>query len=156
MGDTEIKPSVEVVVCASMNNNNSANNHTLPTDITKPSQLPILTRLHAGYFFICLSFGAQALLWKSLSKHNKDSQSLWHGFNLMPSIAFLLLWCVSLLTASMWLCGLIMSPLHFFRVGWDNETDILVACPSFPCFCLDFLCWKCHLLLVKPLWVLLF
>lgn len=102
MGDTEIKPSVEVVICASMNNNNSANNHTLPTDITKSSQshLPILTKLHAGYFFICLSFGAQALLWKSLSKHNKDSQTLWHGFNLMPSIAFLLLWCVALLTAT--------------------------------------------------------
>ncbi|XP_061345567.1 S-type anion channel SLAH1-like [Gastrolobium bilobum] len=99
MGEAEIKPSIQVVVSASMNNT-SANNHTHPTDITKPSQLPILTKLHAGYFFICLSFGAQALLWKSLSQHNKDSQTLWHGFNVLPSIAFLLLWCLSVLIAT--------------------------------------------------------
>ncbi|RDX66678.1 S-type anion channel SLAH1, partial [Mucuna pruriens] len=101
MGDAGIKQSAEVVVCASTNNT-SANNHVLPTDITKPSHshLPILTNLHADYFFICLSFGAQALLWKSLSKHHKDSQTLWHGFYLMPSVALLLLWCVALLTAT--------------------------------------------------------
>ncbi|KAJ1427176.1 Voltage-dependent anion channel [Sesbania bispinosa] len=100
MGDAEIKTPIEVVVCGSMNNTTNANNHAHQNDITKPSQVPILTKLHAGYFFICLSFGAQALLWKSLSEHNKDSQTLWHGFNLMPSVAYLLLWCLSVLIAT--------------------------------------------------------
>ncbi|KAJ1405567.1 Voltage-dependent anion channel [Sesbania bispinosa] len=114
MGDAEIKPSIEVVVCGSMNNTTSANNHAHQSDIIKPSQVPILTKLHAGYFFICLSFGAQALLWKSLSEHNKDSQTLWHGFNLMPSVAYLLLWCLSVLIATILsLLYMLKCILHF-------------------------------------------
>lgn len=96
MDEAAIKPTIDIIVCASMNNINDKNNDSNPK--TMPS--PILTKLHAGYFFICLSFGAQALLWKSLSEHNNESQTLWHGFNLMPSVAYLLLWCLSLLIAT--------------------------------------------------------
>ncbi|TKY53993.1 S-type anion channel SLAH1 [Spatholobus suberectus] len=131
MGDTEMKPSVEVIVCASMNNS-SPNNHT---DITKPShaQFPILTKLHAGCFFVCLSFGAQALLWKSLSKHNKDSQTLWHGFNLMPSIAFLLLWCVALLTAAtLSLLYVLKCIFHFDTAKEEFSHHIGVNCMYAP------------------------
>ncbi|XP_057417515.1 S-type anion channel SLAH4-like [Lotus japonicus] len=95
MGEAESKPSIEVVVCANSMNNTSANNHQ-----SHPSHSPILTKIHAGYFFISLSFGAQALLWKSLSERNKDSQTLWQSFNLMPHVAFLLLWSLSVLIAT--------------------------------------------------------
>jgi hypothetical protein len=80
MDEAAIKPKIDIIVCASMNNTSDKNNHSQP--ITKPSnsKSPFLTKLHAGYFFICLSFGAQALLWKSLSEHNNESQTLWHGF----------------------------------------------------------------------------
>ncbi|XP_027333563.1 S-type anion channel SLAH4-like [Abrus precatorius] len=136
MGDAEVKPSVEVVVCAnSMNNTNEDNNaHPVP-DITKPShsKLPILTKLHAGYFFICLSLGAQALLWKSLSKHNKDSQTLWHGFNLMPSIAFLLLWCLAVLTAAtLSLLYMLKCIFHFDMVKEEFSHHIGVNCMYAP------------------------
>ncbi|CAJ1941387.1 unnamed protein product [Sphenostylis stenocarpa] len=115
MDGTEIKSSVDVIACGSLNNTNNP----ATTTITNPphSRLPLLTKIHAGYFFVCLSFGAQALLWKSLSKHNKDSNTLWHGFNLMPSVAFLLLWCVALLTATtLSLLFLLKCILHFDTV----------------------------------------
>lgn len=58
----------------------------------------ILTRLHAGYFRICLSFGAQVLLWSSsLSKH--QAHDLFHTTHYtLPSIAFLLLCWLCLCT----------------------------------------------------------
>lgn len=100
MDEAAIKPKIDIIVCASMNNTSDKNNHSQP--ITKPSnsKSPFLTKLHAGYFFICLSFGAQALLWKSLSEHNNESQTLWHGFNFMPSVAYLLLWCLAVFIAT--------------------------------------------------------
>lgn len=110
MGDcTEIKPSIEVVVVSASTKNNhphppTDNNITTitkkPSSSSSSSQLPIISKLHGGYFFMCLSLGAQALLWKSLSEHNKESQTLWHGFNLMPSVAYLLLWCLAVLSAT--------------------------------------------------------
>lgn len=58
----------------------------------------ILTRLPAGYFRICLSFGAQVLLWSSsLSKH--QAHDLFHTTHYtLPSIAFLLLCWLCLCT----------------------------------------------------------
>lgn len=58
----------------------------------------ILTRLHAGYFRICLSFGAQVLLWSSsLTKH--QAHDLFHTTHYtLPSIAFLLLCWLCLCT----------------------------------------------------------
>ncbi|KAK7363767.1 hypothetical protein VNO77_05924 [Canavalia gladiata] len=135
MSDAEIKPSIEVVVCGNSMNKASTNNHALPTDITKPSHshTPILTKLHSGYFFICLSFGAQALMWKSLSKHNKDSQTLWHGFNLMPSVAFLLLWCLAVLTAAtLSLLYMLKCFFHFDMVKKEFSHPIGVNCMYAP------------------------
>ncbi|KAK7348417.1 hypothetical protein VNO80_22973 [Phaseolus coccineus] len=130
--EAEIKATVDGIEGGSMNN---TNNCPLPTEITKPSnsRLPILTKLHAGYFFISLSFGAQALLWKSLSKHNKDSHSLWHGFNLMPSVAFLLLWCVSLFTAiTLSLIYVLKCIFHFDMVKEEFSHHIGVNCMYAP------------------------
>ncbi|KAI5590413.1 hypothetical protein BDE02_04G006000 [Populus trichocarpa] len=67
-------------------------------EVDKPSQSSILTRTHAGYFRISLSFGTQALLRKVLSEpNNNGSQDVWHVFRMLPSTAFLLLWWLALL-----------------------------------------------------------
>ncbi|KAL7130323.1 hypothetical protein ABFS83_13G126000 [Erythranthe nasuta] len=62
----------------------------------------LLTRFHAGYFRICISFGSQVLLWTTLSKHVNETQTinrLFHTHNTdIPSVAFLLLWWLSLCT----------------------------------------------------------
>ncbi|CAK8564405.1 unnamed protein product [Lathyrus sativus] len=101
MDEAVVKPTIDIIVCASMNNHHTSaknSDDSISNPKTKPS--PFLTKIHAGYFFICLSFGAQALLWKSLSEHNNESQTLWHGFNLMPSVAYLLLWCLAVFVAT--------------------------------------------------------
>ncbi|KAL5578781.1 hypothetical protein UlMin_011223 [Ulmus minor] len=59
----------------------------------------ILTSIHAGYFRITISLGAQALLWKILRLPTNDSQPVFHHvFGMFPSITFLLFWCLALLT----------------------------------------------------------
>ncbi|XP_058763345.1 S-type anion channel SLAH1-like isoform X1 [Vicia villosa] len=109
MDEAAIKPAIDIIVCASMNNHHTSakssdDSISISNPKTKPSSHsespPFLTKIHAGYFFISLSFGAQALLWKSLSEHNNESQTLWHGFNLMPSVAYLLLWCLAVVIAT--------------------------------------------------------
>ncbi|XP_014509197.1 S-type anion channel SLAH4 [Vigna radiata var. radiata] len=129
ISDSNMKAAVDVIEGDSMNNTN-------PTEITKPSshsRLPILTKIHVGYFFICLSFGAQALLWKSLSKHNQDSNSLWHGFNFMPSFAFLLLWCVALFVATtLSLLYVLKCIFHFDVVKEEFSHYIGVNCMYAP------------------------
>ncbi|KAF7811191.1 S-type anion channel SLAH1 [Senna tora] len=102
MGDTEIKPSVQIVISndAMTMNSTSTQKQTHQNKIVEPSKSSILTKLHAGYFSICISFAAQALLWKHLSDHRKDLQVLWHAFNVLPSLAFLLLWGLSVFIAA--------------------------------------------------------
>ncbi|XP_062086837.1 S-type anion channel SLAH1-like [Humulus lupulus] len=59
----------------------------------------ILTTIHAGYFRITLSLGAQTLLWKILRLTTEDSnQAIHHLFRMFPSFAFLLLWALSVFT----------------------------------------------------------
>ncbi|GFY91730.1 SLAC1 homologue 1 [Actinidia rufa] len=58
----------------------------------------ILTRLHAGYFRITLSLGAQALLWKTLVEHTHESLALQRVLRTLPSTVILLLWWLSLFT----------------------------------------------------------
>ncbi|KAL2339211.1 hypothetical protein Fmac_013657 [Flemingia macrophylla] len=127
MDDAEMKSSsVEVVVC-------SSTNKTSALPINTPTNPSHLTNLHAGYFFISLSFGAQALLWKSLSRHNKDSQTLWHGLNLMPSIAFLLLWYVALVTTTtLSLLYVLKCIFHFDKVKEEFSHHIGVNCAYAP------------------------
>ncbi|KAF4399577.1 hypothetical protein CsatB_012692 [Cannabis sativa] len=62
----------------------------------------ILTIIHAGYFRITLSLGAQALLFESLrlttTTEEYSYQPIYHIFRMFPSFAFLLLWTLSLFT----------------------------------------------------------
>lgn len=77
----------------------------------------ILTRLHAGYFRICLSFGAQVLLWSSsLSKH--QAHDLFHTTHYtLPSIAFLLLcWLCLCILILLSLLYMIKCIFHFHLV----------------------------------------
>ncbi|OWM83404.1 S-type anion channel SLAH4-like [Punica granatum] len=50
-----------------------------------------LSRFHAGYFRITLSLASQALLWKTLVDRSKQ-------FHKLPSLTFLLVWCLALAT----------------------------------------------------------
>lgn len=58
----------------------------------KESFTAILTNIHAGYFRISLSFGGQALLWKTLMGPTDDSNTLRLGFHKFHPTAFTLLW----------------------------------------------------------------
>ncbi|KAK9064164.1 hypothetical protein SSX86_015544 [Deinandra increscens subsp. villosa] len=77
------------------------NDHHQEKEDSKPSSL-ILANTNASYFRICISLGAQALLWKTLSE-KKDmiisppSTTFDHNlyFIKLPSTAFFLLWCLS-------------------------------------------------------------
>ncbi|CAI8611716.1 unnamed protein product [Vicia faba] len=73
MDEAAMKPTIDIIVCSSMNNHHASakkSDDSISNPRTKASSdsksAPFLTKIHAGYFFICLSFGAQALLWKSL------------------------------------------------------------------------------------------
>ncbi|CAA2993793.1 S-type anion channel SLAH1-like [Olea europaea subsp. europaea] len=80
-------------------------------DSGKKSPPSIFTRLHAGYFRISLSFGGQVLLWKTLSEHVYETQAIHFILHIhtFPSMAFLLLWWLSL-------CILILlSVLYIFK-----------------------------------------
>lgn len=65
------------------------------------SSLPALTRFDAGYFRISLSLCSQALLWKSLRHAADDSHPFRRLFRLIPSSAFIVLWCIALFTLSL-------------------------------------------------------
>jgi hypothetical protein len=54
--------------------------------------MTMLTRFHAGYFRISLALSGQALLWRTLRESSSPTN------NLMPSLAFLLLWSLALLS----------------------------------------------------------
>ncbi|KAG8385763.1 hypothetical protein BUALT_Bualt03G0079100 [Buddleja alternifolia] len=89
-------------------------------NVTKePAAASILTRLHAGYFRISLSSGGQVLLWKSLTDHINESQTLHNTFHVhstLPSIAFLLLWWLSLCTLILLSLLYILRCIFHFRL----------------------------------------
>ncbi|KAK9084800.1 hypothetical protein Sjap_025211 [Stephania japonica] len=61
--------------------------------------MPILAKLHAGYFRICLSLCSQALLWHSLSKSDTDPRFLRRVFHVIfSSKALVLQWSLAFLT----------------------------------------------------------
>ncbi|XP_026458082.1 S-type anion channel SLAH1-like [Papaver somniferum] len=64
------------------------------------SSSSILTRIHAGYFRISLSFCTQALLWKTFGDQPNDQDpQMFHGLlHAFPRAAFVLLWCLALTT----------------------------------------------------------
>ncbi|XP_028763030.1 S-type anion channel SLAH1-like [Neltuma alba] len=156
MGDSAIKPSVQIVIGPAVNT--STHSQTHQNDNGKPSKSQILTQLHAGYFSICISLSAQALLWKSLSENKMDSQALWHAFNVLPSIAFLLLWGLSVsIAASLSFLYILRCSFHFdlvkteflHHIGgnymyapWISWLLILESAPmTVPRFFYQGLCW---------------
>lgn len=80
---------------------NDKHGHNDQEDIDNQLPASILTKLHAGYFRICLSLGGQALLWKTLSEHEDFSLSLHHVFTKLPSTVFTFLWYFALCTLIM-------------------------------------------------------
>ncbi|XVF63767.1 hypothetical protein PTKIN_Ptkin09bG0113400 [Pterospermum kingtungense] len=70
-------------------------NSTLSTIVARRIQeslTAILTKFHAGYFRVSLSFGGQALLWKTLIGPTDDSDTLRLRFHKFHPTAFTLLW----------------------------------------------------------------
>ncbi|KAK1422582.1 hypothetical protein QVD17_17865 [Tagetes erecta] len=64
---------------------------------SRQSKSSILANINASYFRICISLGAQSLLWKKLSEKTDISPTFNNLFiNKLPSTAFLLMWCLSL------------------------------------------------------------
>ncbi|GAB4826554.1 hypothetical protein Ancab_033448 [Ancistrocladus abbreviatus] len=97
---SERQPPIQLVIDSSTAAPKS--NPSRSSAPSKRSLSSILARLHAGYFRITLSLGAQALLWKSLRQptstdddHDLNSPLL-KIFTFLPSSAYLLLWCISL------------------------------------------------------------
>lgn len=121
MGDLESQSTTtNVLVKSTPVINHHQQEHTHLPDIVTKLKLPLpppppppppslLTKLHAGYFSICLSLGSQALSWKALSEHTIYPQPLHHVFAMFPSTAFRLLWYLSLSSL------LILSLLYLLR-----------------------------------------
>ncbi|KAG2688354.1 hypothetical protein I3760_09G092000 [Carya illinoinensis] len=111
------RSQIEVVIDANFINVTSleSHGHAIVDNVSKPpsSQPSILTRLHARYFRISLSLRAQALVWKILSEPATDSKTPQHVFRMLPSTAFLLLWCLSLLELPT------LTPLYILRCFFD-------------------------------------
>ncbi|KAL3850887.1 hypothetical protein ACJIZ3_012769 [Penstemon smallii] len=78
----------------------------------------ILTRFHAGYFRISLSFGSQVLLWKTLSQHIDETRAIHNILHTqtLPTITFLLLWWLTLCTLSLLSCLYILRCIFHFRL----------------------------------------
>ncbi|KAJ9689686.1 hypothetical protein PVL29_012396 [Vitis rotundifolia] len=91
------QPPIELMVEAT-SNSTSQEHHSHESIVSKPPLESFLTRLHAGYFRISLSLGSQALLWKTLSEAKSDLQPLQHVSQMLPLLAFLLLWYLSFFT----------------------------------------------------------
>ncbi|XP_024987544.1 S-type anion channel SLAH1-like [Cynara cardunculus var. scolymus] len=62
----------------------------------KPSKPSIMVNINASYFRVCISLGGQALLWKTLSEKTDIPPNFHNLFTMLPSTAFVLLWCVAL------------------------------------------------------------
>ncbi|KAM0933138.1 putative transporter protein SLAC1/Mae1/ Ssu1/TehA [Dioscorea sansibarensis] len=85
------------------------------------SSSPILSKItgfHAGYFRISLALSGQALLWKTLSEPTtSDPRELRHLITVLPSVSFLILWSLALVSLlSLSLLFLVRCLLHFHLV----------------------------------------
>lgn len=65
------------------------------THSNRSQQAAIIAKINAGYFRICMSLGAQALLWKTLSEKTTQT-SFENVFTTLPSTTYFLIWCLSL------------------------------------------------------------
>ncbi|KEH36225.1 C4-dicarboxylate transporter/malic acid protein [Medicago truncatula] len=76
----------------------------------------ILKKLHAGYFRISLSFGGQALLWKTLIDPTNDTSKSRHVLSMLPSSVFIVLWSMSLFILALLSLLYLLRCLFFFKM----------------------------------------
>ncbi|XP_030544364.2 S-type anion channel SLAH1-like [Rhodamnia argentea] len=75
---------------------------SFPLEMVERSLMPLVSKIHAGYFRISLSLCSQALLWRTLGEPIADTHSTIRGiFHVMPSTAFTLLWSLALFTLAL-------------------------------------------------------
>ncbi|OVA03400.1 Voltage-dependent anion channel [Macleaya cordata] len=91
---------IELVIEASFATNQTPQDVLFVKKKIYSSSSSILTKIHAGYFRICLALCSQALLWKTFGDHSNDQEpqafrGLLHAF---PRTAFVLLWFIALTT----------------------------------------------------------
>ncbi|GJN38277.1 hypothetical protein PR202_gb27305 [Eleusine coracana subsp. coracana] len=107
--------------------------------------LAMLSRFHAGYFRISLALSGQALLWRRLrDRHSSETELL------LPSVAFLLLWSLALLSLLV-LCSLYAArcilrfpavqaefrhhvAMNYLFAPWISWLLLLQSAPCFPIF----------------------
>ncbi|XWS21006.1 hypothetical protein CRYUN_Cryun30bG0017800 [Craigia yunnanensis] len=82
----------------------------------KESFTAILTKFHAGYFRVSLSFGGQALLWKTLTGPTDDSSTLRFRFQLFHPTAFTLLWSFAFFTLVLLSILYLLRCLFYFKM----------------------------------------
>ncbi|KAK9064166.1 hypothetical protein SSX86_015546 [Deinandra increscens subsp. villosa] len=89
---------LEVVIDSSVIKHPTKQSFTKHDHLKIGSQQAIISKINAGYFRICMSLGAQALLWKKLSENTifPPSASFHNLFTKLPSTTFFLIWCLAL------------------------------------------------------------
>ncbi|XWS25850.1 hypothetical protein CRYUN_Cryun27aG0102400 [Craigia yunnanensis] len=98
---------------------NQYQNSSLSTIVArriKKSFTAILTKFHAGYFRVSLSFGGQALLWKTLIGPTDDSSTLRLRFHKFHPIAFTLLWSFAFFTLVLLSILYLLRCLFYFKM----------------------------------------
>ncbi|XP_076906008.1 S-type anion channel SLAH4-like [Bidens hawaiensis] len=87
-------PEVHLTINTTTTLHTTQDDHILIT--IKSIIIPIITRLHAGYFHIPLSLCFQTLLWKTLREPPDHAHHYRNMLRVLPSHAFILMWCLSL------------------------------------------------------------
>lgn len=104
-----IKSNIEHIEKNTTNHNNSHKSTSLIVTILK--------KFHAGYFRISLSFGGQALLWKTLIiEPTKDTSTSRHLLHMLPSSVFIVLWSLSLFILTILSILYLLRCLYFFKM----------------------------------------
>jgi tellurite resistance protein TehA-like permease len=105
-----IKSNIELI---EKNNTTNHNNSHKSTSLI----VTILKKFHAGYFRISLSFGGQALLWKTLIiEPTKDTSTSRHVLHTLPSSVFIVLWSLSLFILTLLSILYLLRCLYFFKM----------------------------------------
>lgn len=140
-------------------------NKSIEKNVKKDSKPSVIANINASYFRICISLGGQALLWKTLSEKTDFSPTFNNLFIKLPSIAFLVLWCLSLCVfVFLSILYILRCIFHFHMVKsefkhhvgvnylfapWISCLLLLQAAPSFVYqhkYTYEYVCW----LLILP------
>ncbi|PIN12761.1 hypothetical protein CDL12_14627 [Handroanthus impetiginosus] len=112
MGEPVPQSPIDIVIEPSINQQETRNVAKKP----EPASASLLTRFHAGYFRISLSCWGQVLLWRTLSEHINQTHAIFPN-RALPSIAFLLLWWLSLCTL------VLLSSLYILRIIFHFQLE---------------------------------